>query len=150
MTRTTRIQAISATIGLLASVGLSLVAFPGAAQARCNGGTELTNYFNTPVGSVSENPVTGTCNGNNFYASDYGSTVNGWRASIHIQNNGLWSSWYGGYDTNSYHMEYRDNNSNSLIHMCLDDAVTFYCGQGNTYVISGGVTHTLAATNTGF
>jgi hypothetical protein len=64
---------------------------------------------------VTENPVNGTCDGNDFYASDFSSDTNGWRASPHIQNNGLWSSWYGGYDTNTYHMEYRDNNSNPLI-----------------------------------
>lgn len=145
-----RARAITATLGLLAAMTLTTVAFPAAAQARCNGGTELTNLFNTPVGSVTENPSNGTCNGNDFYASDFNSSVNGWRASIHIQNNGLWSGWYGGYNTASYHMEYRDTNSNSLIHMCLDDGVTFYCGQGNTFTASGGVTHTFYATNTGF
>jgi hypothetical protein len=152
MTRTGRVRtrAISATIGLLAAFTLTMVAFPGAAQARCNGASELTNLFITSDGTVTENPVNGTCNGNDFYASDYSSDTNGWRASIHIQNNGLWSSWYGGYDTNTYHLEYRDNNSNSLIHMCLDNGFTFHCGQGTTYVTDTVVTHTISASNTGF
>jgi hypothetical protein len=145
-----RTRAISAIIGLLAAFTLTMVAFPGAAQARCNGASELTNLFNAPAGSVTENPVNGTCNGNDFYQSDFSSSANGWRASIHIQNNGLWSGWYGGYDTNTYHMEYRDDNSNSLIHMCLDNGFTFYCGQGNTYDTDVVVTHTYYAFNTGF
>ena len=152
MTRTGRIRtrAISATIGLLAAFTLTMVAFPSAAPARCNGASELTNLFISPGGTVTENPVNGTCNGNGFYQSDFSSSANGWRASIHIQNNGLWSGWYGGYDTNSYHMEYRDNNSNSLIHMCLDNGFTFYCGQGFSFNQDTRVTHTIYASNTGF
>lgn len=150
ISRKTRVRAITMTVGLLAAAALSLVA-PGTAHATCVAGTEYTHSL--VVGGtiyVTSNPVNGTCNGNDYYQAYFNSAFAGWRASEHVQNNGLWESHYGGYDTNAYLMAYRDNNSNSLITLCLDNGNTWYCGFGTSYTITNGFSHQYAGVNTGF
>jgi hypothetical protein len=146
-----RIRAITATLGLLASLALSVAAFPGAAHAVCSGATEYTNSL--VVGGttyVTENPVNGTCNSNDYYQTYFNSNFAGWRATVRIQNNGLWEDHYGGYDTNLYYLSYEDNNSNSLMTLCLDNGITWYCGFGTSYTITNSIAHTYAGRNTGF
>ena len=101
---------------------------------------------------MTENPVNGTCNGNNFYQTYFSSPFPGWRASVHFQNNGRWQSHYGGYDTNSYYASYEDDNSHSLITLCLDHGIglTWYCGFGGSYTIVTDFDHTYAGLSTGF
>ena len=146
-----RIRALTTLLGLVAAAGLSVVV-PGTAHAACVAAVESTNTLvrNGTV-YVTENPVNGTCNGNNFFQSYFSSAFAGWRASVHIQNNGRWTSHYGGYDTNSYYMTYEDDNTYSLIMLCLDNGTSFWCGWGSIVDGSvGDVNYTFTGVNTGF
>ncbi|MDG6106424.1 hypothetical protein Daura_27310 [Dactylosporangium aurantiacum] len=145
-----RVRALTATLGLLATTALALVV-PGTAHAGCVAGTEFTHSL-TVNGTVyvTENPVNGTCNDNNYYQTYFTSQFAGWRASEHIQNDGEWESHYGGYDTNSYYLSYTDNNSHSLITLCLDNGSVWYCGWGSNYTYTSGFDHTYSGVNTGF
>ncbi|GAA3238810.1 hypothetical protein ACFO1B_10065 [Dactylosporangium siamense] len=150
--RRIRVRAVTVTLGLLAAAAISL-ATPGAAHAVCSAGTELTNTLvvNGTV-YVTENPVNGTCNGNDYYQTNYTSAFAGWRASVHVQNNGVWEGHYGGYDTNTYYLDYTDNNSNSLITLCLNNAAetAWYCGFGSSYTYTSDFSHQYAGRNSGF
>ncbi|MEV0130584.1 hypothetical protein AB0H83_19240 [Dactylosporangium sp. NPDC050688] len=89
---------------------------PPAPHAACVSGNEATHSLIVEgTVYVVEDPVNGTCNGNDYYQSNFRSLFPGWRASVHIQNNGLWTGHYGGYDTNTYFLSYEDNNSNSRV-----------------------------------
>jgi hypothetical protein len=59
-------------------------------------------------------------------------------------------SHYGGYDTTPYYLTYTDNNSNSLITLCLDNGVTWYCGWGSGNTVTGSFSHQYAGRNSGF
>src|SRR5688572_14841628 len=63
-----KVRVAVAMLGLVASMAVVQLAFPGAAQARCNGGSGTTStlIWGGDV-VVSEQPLTGTCNGNNSY-----------------------------------------------------------------------------------
>lgn len=144
------IRAITMTLGLLAATALSLVV-PGTAHANCSGASEFTGSLvvNGTV-YVTENPVNGTCNGNGYYQSYFQSQFAGWRASQHEQNNGNWTGHYGGYNTTPTYMDFRDNNSHSLITLCLDNGTTWYCGWGSSYRVTSGFDHTYSGLNAGF
>lgn len=150
MIRKHRVRALTATLGLLAATALALVA-PGPARAACVGGNEFTHSLIVEgTVYVVEDPVNGTCNGNDYYQSTFRSLFPGWRASVFIQNNSRWTGHYGGYDTNTYFMSYEDNNSNSRIMLCLDNMSIWYCGWGSNYDYTVGVNYTYSGLNTGF
>lgn len=120
--------------------------------ARCNGsGNPITSHLivNGTV-YVTEVPVGGSCNGNNAYQGHFRSSYNGWRASVWIQNNGSWKGWFGARDTNWHYYSYHDNNSNSFIHLCLDNGWYYYCGWGSNWRGGSFVDHTYYGTNRGF
>jgi hypothetical protein len=151
--RPTRIGAISTVLMLLASIAVSLAIFPGTAQAICAGQNKET-YDSLKISGaewMNEYAVADTCNGNSYYQGYFRSTVLGWRASIHIQNNGVWESRYGVYDSTSFvYYWYTDNNSHSAITLCVDDGTVWFCGWGDKADATFGVSHKYTSTNTGF
>jgi hypothetical protein len=116
------------------------VALPGVAQARCVGSTPVTSTL-VVLGTtyVSETPVSGACNGNNLYHATARSFFAGWRASVWIQNGGLWTRHSGSFTTTAFSYSYTDDNSHSLMVLCLDDGVsTSFCGWGIHSVVTVG------------
>src|SRR5690349_14435012 len=104
-----RARALSAALGLLASVALSVVALPGTAHANCRGSSEVNGTLEIlGVEWASEKPVTGTCNANNYYQTYFHSDYIGWRASVHISNDGKWEHHYGFYDTDWIYLDFAD------------------------------------------
>jgi len=150
------LRAIVATLGLIASISAGQLVSPGAAQAHCNGnGAGNTYTRDLIVNGVSyarETPVPGTCNLNNDYRTIIQSFLPGFRASLWFQNDGVWSVHYGPYTTAPVEVTYSDNNSHSLIHLCVNDlSGTWYCGWNGPYTGGAGqVTHNYFGTNTGF
>lgn len=144
-----RLRVVSAALALLASTALSVAVLPGTAHANCSGGSEVNGDF--VIGSTTwatESPVTGTCNGNSYYQTWFRSSYSGWRASVHISNDGKWEHHYGAYDTDWIYFDFTDNNSHSLINICIDDSVDWYCGWGtNNFTVgkawSGAINHTM-------
>jgi hypothetical protein len=130
----TRMRAVTATLGLLASVVVSLALSPGTAHANCAGTTETTGslyVFGVVYGS--EQPVSGTCNSNSYYQTYIQSSYPTWRTSLHVQNDGKWVHYYGGYDTARYYVDFTDNNSHSEINICVDNGTDWYCGWDRKY-----------------
>jgi hypothetical protein len=123
---------------------------PGVAEARCAGVHNPITSTLEPGGVtyVSETPDTGTCNNNNTYQAFFRSHFAGWRATVWIQNNNVWSGWGGNYNTSWYYYSYGDNNSHSLIHLCLDNGSQWYCGWGRSYAPF--FTHAYNGVNHGF
>jgi hypothetical protein len=143
-TRFRRLRAAT-VLGLLAPALFMAgsVALPGVAEARCVGSTSVTSTLNV-FGStyVSETPVAGTCNGNNLYQGTFYSHYQGWRATVWIQNGGLWKPYYGGYNnTTVYSYSFTDDNSHSLMSLCLDNRTVSWCGWGNYSVYNPNGTH---------
>jgi hypothetical protein len=139
-----RVRAIIGTVVLLTSVVFVVQATTGAgvASARCAGVNNPTTSTLAPNGIiyVSETPATGTCNNNNIYAATFRSHFDGWRASVWIQNGGIWTPYFGGYNTVSVNYRYTDDNSHSYMSLCLDNfaqngatGTYVYCGWGGTY-----------------
>jgi hypothetical protein len=144
-----RIRALSTALGLLASLALSVVALPGTAHANCSGANEVTGTLEI-LGVVwaTEQPVTNTCNGNRYYQTYFHSNYVGWRASVHISNDGRWEHHYGFYDTDFIYLDFADSNSHSLINICINDAYdNWYCGWGTNVTWgtawSGAPNHTM-------
>lgn len=149
----TRIRALGAALGTLAATVLSVVVLPGVAHANCSGSTEKNGTLEM-LGLIwaSEAPVSGTCNGNNYYQTWYRAEYPGWRVSVHISNDGRWEHHYGGYDTNWYYLDFADNNSHSLINICIDDGAAdhWYCGWGDKVTTGNAFSETPNHTMTGF
>ena len=126
-----RFGAIGTTLALLASVAVSLALFPGTANAMCDGSVERAAEFN-PYGVpyVDEYAKAGTCNGNNYYDGYFRSLVTDWRASVWIQNNGVYEARYGSYSSLDWiEYDFRDNNSHSGLTFCIDNGYGFWiCG----------------------
>jgi hypothetical protein len=151
--RNGRFRAIVAVAGLAASMFATQLSFSPAAQARCAGAANevVSKLIVANVTYVTETPTAGTCNGSDYYSSDFRSLVAGWRASIRIQNNGLWTTHYGAYNTIPVHMSYEDDNSNSLIVLCADDGRgTWMCGYHDEVTISNAPTANFWRNNYGF
>jgi len=147
-----RARALSAVLGLLASVALSVVALPGTAHADCNGSTEVTGTLEM-LGIIwaDEAPVAGTCNGNSYYQTYFRADYPGWRASVHISNNGKWEHHYGAYDTDWIYLDFTDNNSHSSINICINDVNNnWYCGWGTNVTYGFAWSATPNHTMTGF
>jgi len=145
-----RLRVISTALTLLASVTLSVAALPGTAHANCSGGAEVNG--NLVIGSTTwatESPVAGTCNAKSYYQTWFRSNYPGWRASVHISNDGKWEHHYGAYDTDWIYLDFTDTNSHSLINICIDDGLgDWWCGWGtNNYTAgtawSGSPNHTM-------
>jgi hypothetical protein len=131
------------------------VATPGIASARCAGvGNEIRSTL--IVGGqewVAERPDSGTCNGNNTYNGHFAAKIAGVRASVWIQNGGVWTAHLGsGYNMLNNNYSYSDNNSNSLMALCVDDGVTTVCGWGTTWASDAYPFFTIPASgvNSGF
>jgi len=123
---------LAPTLFLLVSVAL-----PGVAEARCVGSTPVTSTLIVSGSTVvSETPASGTCNGNNEYGATFRSHTAGWRATVWIQNGGIWREFPGHYDTATYSYSYVDDNSHSLMSLCLDHVTVYICGWGTNYVIT--------------
>jgi hypothetical protein len=130
----TRMRAVAATVALLASVVLSLALSPGTAHANCSGATEVNGQLYVfGIVYATEEPVAGTCNSNSYYQTYMQSSYLTWRTSFHVQNNGVWAHYYGGYDTARYYVDFTDNNSHSAVNLCIDNGTDWYCGWGSQY-----------------
>lgn len=138
------------TLALPAIFLAQTVVFPGVAEARCAGaGNRVTSTLEPGSVWVSEVPEVGTCNNNNTYQGVFRAHISGWRASVWIQNNGVWSGWVGGYDTGWYAYSYHDDNSHSLIHLCMNSGSgTWWCGWGGNAVNT--LSHAFYGVNHGF
>lgn len=131
---------------------VQFVCFDSTAEARCNGAggrTTSTLVVDSTV-YVTEVPVEGTCNGNDYYQASFRSNHSGWRASVWIYNDGTWKGYYGGFGTNWHSYEYRDDNSHSYIHLCLDDGSRVFCGWGNSWSFGNNISHANYGVNHGF
>jgi len=133
----------TASITAIASVAFAVVsvAAPGIASARCAGqGNEVRSTLVVDGQEyVAESPDTGSCNGNNTYSAHFAAKVSGLRASVWIQNNGVWTPHYGsGYNMSGNNYSYTDNNSNSLMTLCVDDGIDAICGWGTDWVFGAG------------
>jgi hypothetical protein len=130
-----------AVVVMVGAVAVGMVA-PAPAHARCaDRNLPITSTLQS--GStifVSEVPSEGECNGDNTYRFQYRSHLQGWRAWVWIQNNGVWTWHRGSYgSTGWFGSFYRDNNSYSYIQFCIenfDDGTRWYCGWG-TNVATG-------------
>jgi len=142
------LRAVIATMSLISSMLLAQAIAPGAAHARCDGvGNEITStLIINGVIAVSEVPVAGTCNENNFYQAEFRSHHAGWRASVWLDRNG-WVGRFGPYGTAWHSYQFNDGDTplpgSALMHLCLDNGSTWYCGWGSSYEITNGVNHTV-------
>lgn len=155
LTRHKGVRALVATISIAASMLIVQAALPGAAQARCNGvGKEITStlIINGAV-AVSEVPVSGTCNGNDYYQANFRSHYAGWRASVWLERDG-WVGHWGPYGTAWQYYHFNDKQTPvpgaAAMHLCLDNGSTWYCGWGSNYNVGGGVNHAFTGLNHGF
>ena len=146
--RPKRLLAMAALMGLVMPV--LFVMLSGTAEARCAGvNHEVTSTLEVNGTTfVLERPISGTCNNNNLYQGLFTSTRTGWRASVWIQNGGIWTGYLGGYDRQVYSYAYRDDNSHSYMSLCLDNGSTYYCGWGQNWVL--GFSHAYYGVNYGF
>ena len=75
----------------------------------------------------------------------------GWRASVHISNDGKWEHHYGAYDTDWIYLDFTDNNSHSSINICINDVNNnWYCGWGKDVKYGTAWSSTPNHTMTGF
>jgi hypothetical protein len=129
----------------------------GVAWARCAGaGHEVvSNLVLNGELLINERPNSGTCNGNNLYGATFRNETGdpSWRATVWIQNNGVWTPHSGGFDTAAHSYSYSDNNSSSLMSLCLDDGVVALSGWGANVIENDNDTCIVdfaTGTNTGF
>jgi hypothetical protein len=151
--RLRRLLTTASILGVLAPLGFVALSatVPGVAAARCAGSTEIRSTLVVGgVEVVAEKPLSGTCNGNNTYQGEFAAKISGWRASVWIQNNGVWTPYRGGFDVSGHPYKYADNNSNSYMSLCIDDGAFAYCGWGTSWVYSAYYDHTFYGVNYGF
>lgn len=123
----------------------------GVAEARCGGQGHriVSQLVIDSTAWVTETPNSGTCDGLGDYYATMRSSFSGWRASVWIQNGGVWTPHYGGFGTGTYNYSYSDANSYSYMHLCLDNgAGTWYCGWGSSW--ANYLTHSYYGVNSGF
>lgn len=149
-----RLRAIMAAAGLIASIAVVQAALPGVAQARCQGASEITSTLViNGVVAVSEVPVAGTCNDNEYYQANFRSHYAGWRASVWLERDG-WVGHWGPYGTAWQYYHFNDKDTplpgTAAMHLCLDDGTTWYCGWGSSYSVGSGVDHDITGVNYGY
>lgn len=149
------VRALVATLSLVASMAVAQAALPGVAQARCKGaGNEITSTLViNGVVAVSEVPVAGTCNDNEYYQANFRSHYAGWRASVWLERDG-WVGHWGPYGTAWQYYHFNDKSSpipgTAAMHLCLDNGTTWYCGWGSSYNVGNGVNHNITGINYGY
>jgi hypothetical protein len=148
------LRVVIAAMSLIASMVVIQAAMPGTAHARCNGASnEPTNLVVLGQTAVSENPVAGTCNNNNYYQGAFRSHRSGWRASVWIERNG-WIGFYGPYGTALEAYDFNDNSTSVPgsvgMHLCLDNGTLWYCGVNTNLNVGNAVNHSVFVTNHGF
>ncbi|GGM30422.1 hypothetical protein ACFFX1_46505 [Dactylosporangium sucinum] len=159
-TRSKGLRAALATMSLAGTMIVVQAGFAGTAHARCiaENRPETGRLTIAGVTYATATPRTNTCNNNNTETTDYQANRIGWRASYHWQNNGLWSSSYGDYDTSTNTAVFTDTNSHSLVLLCADNegsipagaTPTWYCGWNGNVAVSTGVNRTFAVLSEGF
>jgi hypothetical protein len=129
-------------MSLIGSMLLVQQVAPGAAHARCDGvGDEITSTLIIGgVVAVSEQPITGTCNDNNLYQGRFRSHYSGWRASVWTAGQ-TWTGFAGPYGTAWESYAFNDGEGIDVMHLCLDNGTTWYCGWGTYYEITNSVNH---------
>lgn len=155
--RPKKLHAAVTACGILASTFMAQLAFSSSAEARCSNGTPVTsNLIVTGSGEVEtvlveERPVDGSCNGNGTYTFEFRTRQVGWRPSVWIQNGGVWTGHFGPPTGEWYRSSYTDNNSYSLIHLCLDNIQgSYYCGWGKEWLFDSRPRHDNYGVNSGF
>lgn len=132
---------ISSVLSVVATVVLTFavtaVVTTSTASARCadvgKPYTTTLEYGGAVI--VTEAPDSGTCKNNNVYNGTFRSNVAGWRASVWIQNNGAWTAYAGGYNTNPHGYNFSDNNSHVYMMLCADNGGAVRCGYGPNVAI---------------
>jgi hypothetical protein len=129
----------------------------GVAWARCAGvGHEVvSNLVLNGQLLINERPDSGTCNGNNTYSATFRNETGdpSWRATVWIENNNVWTPHSGGFDTAAHAYSYTDNNSSSLMSLCLDNGSVAFSGWGTNVTETTNdtcVVNFATGTNTGF
>jgi hypothetical protein len=144
--RRRRLAARFLAVGLLAATlsAVDSLTFPDTAEARCagNGNPVNSTFSYGGVVRVSDDPVTGTCNGNQLYTADLkdrradGNCVEVW----FYDAGGPWTqaaSTCGG--TVRFEWRDRNNNSRSYQQFCIynPDTGFFSCGWGTQAGVLG-------------
>lgn len=141
-TRNTGNRRRTIALALLVCLGVaqSVVLAP-VARAYCDQGHQFSGYLT--IGGqhwVRERSVIKTCNGNNHYQGQFWSVDPKYRASVWIQNNGVWTAHLApGPGTMVVDYSFTDTNSQSHIHLCIDDTKgSSWCGWGPHWVYRTG------------
>jgi hypothetical protein len=146
-----------AVASMLLSIFVVQATWQATAQARCRDtNAAIVSELKTPAGEVlvTEQPVVGTCDGNNTYRALVKGGRNGWYPTVWIQNDNVWSRAFTGTANETYkEYSYADNNSHSLMHFCLSTDTrlgygTWICGWGTDYART--FTHEYNGVNDGF
>ena len=126
------------------------------AQARCAGVNQLV-YSTLNAGlngsaAVTEETTAGTCNGDYYYSATFtAGSAGGWRASVWIQNGGVWTGYFGTYSGGWYPFHYsHPAGSYSYMTLCRDDGGTWQCGWGNSFRTGVGFDGTYYGVNQGY
>ena len=128
--RATVVAAVTAPL-----LALSVLGGAPPAEARCvSTGHAVVSEFILGTVVVKEVPQAGTCNGNGLYRGHLeltgtdGSTDHCF--SLWVQNNGSWARVAYGCGTEQPTYVYTDDNSRSLLVLCLDSEGVRRCGWG--------------------
>ena len=156
LTRSNRLRRWFAAALLISTFSVVQVAIGSApAQARCAGVNQLV-YSTLNAGlngsaAVTEEPTAGTCNNDDDDSATFTAGGAGWRASVWIQNGGVWTPYYGTYGGGWFSYSYsHPAGSYSYMTLCRDDGGTWQCGWGNSFVTSGGFNGTYYGINQGY
>lgn len=132
MVKSRKLRAAVTTLGVVLATLAVQLAFPSAAQARCNGEDNAVTSKLIWGGEVivSERPLAGTCNDNKTYQGRYRNET-GWFASVWIQNGGVWTVWAETRTTSEWKdYRYSDTNSHSYISLCASNVSPFSNARG--------------------
>lgn len=154
--RRRRLAARFLAVGLLAATlsAVDSMTFPDTAEARCagNGNPVNSTFSYGGVVRVSDDPVTGTCNGNQLYTADLKdrNSADPYCVSVHFKETGI--NWTEAAYTcgGTVRFEWRDRNDNSRVYQqfCIYNPGTGFllCGWGT----QGGVLGQYYGTNYGY
>jgi hypothetical protein len=148
------VRALVAVAGMAAAMFATQLAAPTAAQAYCDGqNTEVALELRVNGNLLAREVSTpNTCNANDTYQGDMYNFESGWQVVTLIQNNGLWTRFYGSSTfLDVTHFQYADSNSRSLMVLCVTQNNNWTCGKNGTSVNSTGAPDTSKfETNEGF